>query len=205
MAGLASRIREGKDDDLAHALPALIPIPKAFDGDSKLQSYTADNIVYDIKKKLILSEMGYISQKTVPLYVRNTLEEKEGTSLQGDPTKEELAQDRRYSHYLGRPIVRFNPSVSSVHVRSPEGKGDTSSTASTPEPFIAADPFSLSTLTFPPSHKMEREKQDKLLLKELRKAQEEVRHLPITSSLVRMVFKNPEPTLEDLKYLDEIF
>jgi hypothetical protein len=58
--------------------------------------------------------IGYTPQTVVPLYVRNTLYEKEGTSVMGDPTQEELALDRRYSHYLGRPLVRFNPPSAST-------------------------------------------------------------------------------------------
>jgi hypothetical protein len=58
---------------------------------------------------MILSDIGYASQSLVPLYVRNTLMEKEGTSQHGDPTQEELSKDRRYSHYIGRPLIRFNP------------------------------------------------------------------------------------------------
>jgi hypothetical protein len=58
---------------------------------------------------MILSDIGYASQSMVPLYVRNTLMEKEGTSQHGDPTQEELSKDRRYSHYIGRPLIRFNP------------------------------------------------------------------------------------------------
>lgn len=107
-AGLGNRIREGKDDDHAHALPALIPIPRAFDGDSQVVSHTATNIIYGLKKSMVLSDLGYSPQTVVPLYVRTTLVEKEGTSLDGDPTQEELGLDRRYSHYLGRPMIRFN-------------------------------------------------------------------------------------------------
>lgn len=58
LAGLGRRIRQGKDTDPAHALPALIPIPRAFDGDSKIESYTADNIVYGLKKQMVLSDIG---------------------------------------------------------------------------------------------------------------------------------------------------
>lgn len=153
---------------------------------------------------------GYTPQLAVPLYVRNTLEEKEGTSLHGDPTKEELAQDRRYSHYLGRPLVRFNPSVTlpehlSSHAtglekdesKSPRAEAQTSSLT---EPVLDLSALTLSTK----ERAAQQQKMDKKLRKELKKAQEEVRHLPITNSLVRIVFNNPEPSLSDLKYLDEI-
>jgi hypothetical protein len=107
-AELGNRIRKGNDDDHAHALPALIPIPQAFDGNSQSISHTAQNIIYGLKKEMVLSDLGYTPQTTVPLYVRTTLVEKEGTSKNGDPTQEELSYDRRYSHYLGRPLIRFN-------------------------------------------------------------------------------------------------
>eukprot|EP01040_Poterioochromonas_malhamensis_P004710 gene4710-5046_t len=108
-AGLGNRIRKGNDDDLAMVLPALIPIPKAFDGNSQTISHTGQNIIFKLKKNMVLSNLGYTPQTVVPLYVRNTLLEKEGTSISGDPTQDELAMDRRYAHYVGRPLVRFNP------------------------------------------------------------------------------------------------
>jgi hypothetical protein len=113
-AELGNRIRKGNDDDHAHALPALIPIPQAFDGNSQSISYTAQNIIYGLKKDMVLSDLGYAPQTAVPLYVRTTLVETEGTSKNGDPTQDELALDRRYSHYLGRPMIRFNNPASST-------------------------------------------------------------------------------------------
>lgn len=52
---------------------------------------------------------GYTPQTMVPLYVRNTLFEKNGTTPGGDQTQETMAKDRRYSHYIGRPLNRFEP------------------------------------------------------------------------------------------------
>lgn len=140
----------------------------------------------------------------VPLYVRNTLEEKEGTSLQGDPCKEELAQDRRYSHYLGRPLVRFNPAVPvPSHLGgTSSGIADDDHSEASHQTDISADPFSLATLS-PVKHGSSVQKLDKQTRKEMKKAQEEVRHLPLTNSLVRLVFSKAEPDLRDLKYLDE--
>lgn len=126
-AQLGNRIRKGNDDDHAHALPALIPIPRAFDGNSQSISHTAQNIIYGLKKDMVLSDLGYSPQTAVPLYVRTTLVEKEGTSKNGDPTQDELALDRRYSHYLGRPMIRFNNPASSTLPSSSAG----SSTATT--------------------------------------------------------------------------
>lgn len=58
MAGLGNRIRKGNDDDYAHALPALIPIPQAFDGNSQVSSYTGQNIIFQLKKDMVLSDLG---------------------------------------------------------------------------------------------------------------------------------------------------
>lgn len=58
LAGLGQRIRKGNDTDPAHALPALIPIPRAFDGDTRIESYAAQNIVYQLKKDMVLSDIG---------------------------------------------------------------------------------------------------------------------------------------------------
>lgn len=157
---------------------------------------------------------GYTPQRMVPLYVRNSLEEKEGTSKHGDPCKEELAQDRRYSHYLGRPLVRFNPSVDTVDawssLSSTSRSKDVASIVEDPPKTsseeiddVNLDLAALSLTSKDKKHQAQ--KLDKKTRKELKKAQEEVRHLPITNSLVRLVFNNPEPTLSDLKYLDEVF
>eukprot|EP00981_Chlorochromonas_danica_P013136 scaffold5903_cov165-Ochromonas_danica.AAC.11 len=221
LAGLGRRIRQGKDTDPAHALPALIPIPRAFDGDSKIQSYTADNIVYGLKKQMVLSDIGYTPQQVVPLYVRTTLEEEEGTSLLGDPCKEELAQDRRYSHYLGRPLVRFNEKVvlptrlatastsASMSVaKSTDKTIEGSSLRSSDQEDDEEMSLDLSSLSFPDMKKRgdaQTAKIDKKTKKELQKAKEEAGNLPITTSLVRMVFTNPNPTLDDLKFLDEYY
>lgn len=58
MAGLGNRIRKGNDDDFAMALPALIPIPKAFDGNSSMVSHTANQIVFQLKRDMVLSDIG---------------------------------------------------------------------------------------------------------------------------------------------------
>jgi hypothetical protein len=153
--------------------------------------------------------IGYIPQRALPLYVRSTLEEKEGTSLYGDPSQEELAEDRRYSHHLGRPLVRFNPNVAMAQLQHSQVTSDEQHSTEQG----AVDPFDLSTLSLVSSSSLDkvdrREKRNEvgLATKELlqEKEKEEVSHLPITSSLVRMVFNNPEPSLRDLKYLDETF
>jgi hypothetical protein len=54
--------------------------------------------------------IGYTPQKMIPLYVRNTLMEKNGTTPGGDQAyMDAMSADRRYTHYLGRPLNRFEP------------------------------------------------------------------------------------------------
>jgi hypothetical protein len=53
--------------------------------------------------------LGYIPQKYVPLYVRTTLMESNGTSPGGDQTYDTMAKDRRYSNLLGRAMASLEP------------------------------------------------------------------------------------------------
>ena len=52
---------------------------------------------------------GYTPQQYVPLYVRTTLVEKNGTSAVGDQMYSTMAVDRRYSHILGRAMAALEP------------------------------------------------------------------------------------------------
>jgi hypothetical protein len=230
-AGLANRIRKGRDDDLANVLPALIPVPQAFDGDSQTVSHTGQSIIFKLKKNMVLSDLGYARQSIVPLFVRNTLMEKEGTSKHGDPTQEELNRDRRYVHFVGRPLVRFNPpeeetstalgsSTADNHKRR-TGRNPTSlsplSHSSSTSSFLKNDLAALnesfaSTMKAKPTTADGvgggggEQQLDKKIRKENKQLQEEVKamNIPITNSLVRLVFKK-EPSLEDLKYLSDEF
>lgn len=56
--------------------------------------------------------LGYTPQAMLPLYVRNTLVEINGSTAGGDQVQEVMALDRRYSHYIGRPLNRFEPDKS---------------------------------------------------------------------------------------------
>lgn len=93
---------------MAYLAPTLIPVPGAFKGDGKdpMISHTAEHIVSDVQKRMVLGDIGYTPQRLLPLYVRNTLLEKNGTSSGGDQTQDVMAMDRRYSHTLGRPLNR---------------------------------------------------------------------------------------------------
>ncbi len=257
-AGLANRIRKGNDDDYAHALPALIPIPKAFDGNSQVSSYTGQNIIFKLKKDMVLSDIGYTRQTAVPLYVRNSLFEKEGTSVNGDPTQEELAVDRRYSHYLGRPFVRFNKPKTPPPPREERSFAETVESF-TPPPLktdltalmsfdlpckdrksfktlqrneysqvmpldvdknvdrntenlsnisetisVSSGGQSLSSSIGKNSVNLSMGTMDKAARQALRRERRHAKTVPISRSLVRLVFK-PEPNLADLKYLDDEF
>jgi hypothetical protein len=48
---------------------------------------------------------GYVPKSYVPLYVRTTLFETNGTSASGDQTYAAMAKDRRYSAQLGRAMA----------------------------------------------------------------------------------------------------
>lgn len=110
-AGLGLHIRKGNETDLSHLSPALIPVPQAFEVgrtvSSQLSSYTAEGIMFDIRKNMILADSGYTPQAMLPLFVRNTLIESNGTTPGGDQTHDIMALDTRYSHYIGRPLNRF--------------------------------------------------------------------------------------------------
>jgi hypothetical protein len=72
-----------------------------------MKSHVADNIVFGIRKKMVLSDLGYTPQRLVPLYVRNTLVESNGCTPGGDQTQKIMALDSRYTHTFGRPLNRF--------------------------------------------------------------------------------------------------
>ena len=84
-------------------MPALIPVPKTFesDGSDALQSYVGENIMVKTRLNLIDGLSGYAKRSMLPLYVRNTLIESNGTSAEGDQTQDILQKDRRYNHTYG--------------------------------------------------------------------------------------------------------
>lgn len=59
-AGLKDHIRQGQDSDLAYLAPTLIPVPGAFqaDGSNPMVSHTAENIMFAVKKSMILADLG---------------------------------------------------------------------------------------------------------------------------------------------------
>ena len=109
-AGMGQHIRDGGNDQAnLHLMPALIPVPKTFDsnGLDAMNSYTAERIMEQTRMNLRNATSGYTKQAMLPLYVRNTLIEKNGTSLDGDQTQEVLKKDRRYNHTYGRSNAVF--------------------------------------------------------------------------------------------------
>ena len=67
-----------------------------------MSSHTAEKIVFGIQRKLVRADIGYTPQAMRPLFVRNSLIEKNGTTPGGDQNLPVMALDRRYSHYMGR-------------------------------------------------------------------------------------------------------
>jgi len=125
VADLQRHIRRGNEEDYAYLAPALIPIPKAFesDGSNPMVSHIAEQTVHNIKQKMTLADIGYTPQQMVPLYARLTLMEQNGVSPGGDQNYESMAKDRRYTHYLGRSINRFEPDQTLQHNASSSALG----------------------------------------------------------------------------------
>jgi hypothetical protein len=107
-AGFHMHVRDGGNDQAnAHLMPALIPIPKAFlsDGSDALNSFVAEKAMERTRASLIDHISGYTKQQLLPLYVRNSQLESNGTSTFGDQTQEVLSKDRRYNHTFGRSFA----------------------------------------------------------------------------------------------------
>jgi hypothetical protein len=185
-AGLGRNIRKGRKDDVAAYVPSLIPVPGAFEGDDteRLSSYVGANIVDGLQDRMC-TDMGHTERRLLPLYVRNTLIEVNGTSANGDQTQEVLSRDRRYSHYHGRPLVRFEEGSELVDSRQfikDQGNG------------------------FGPNKKEKLDKlaplrEEKLRLKTQKRIKDQ-RYAPMNRSMVRLVFgKEPKPA-KDLAYVE---
>ena len=90
-AGFKTHIRDGGDEQAnLHKMPGLIPIPKTFEeghSDDVLCSYAARKAMDNTKLRLIDPMSGYVKNQMLPLYVRNTQIEKNGTSKGGDQTQ----------------------------------------------------------------------------------------------------------------------
>jgi hypothetical protein len=185
-AGLGNNIRKGRQDDLAWAVPSLIPVPGAFEGDDtqRLKSVTGAKIVDGLQDRMV-SDMGHTERRLLPLYVRNTLIEVNGTSANGDQTQEVLSRDRRYSHYHGRPLIRFEPGKKLVDSREfIKNQG----TGFGPNKKEASDRLA----------PVREEKERQATLKRI----EEQTYKPMNRSLVRLVFGKPLGNPKDLMFSD---
>jgi hypothetical protein len=121
-------------------------------------------------------DAGYTPQSLLPLYVRNTQIEKNGTTPGGDQCQAVMATDRRYSHYIGRPLNRFEPGKDLLSL----------STTNVNE-------FGLKTNPLLPPVKELTEKQKQKLLRR----KKEILNHPISSAFVRLEFEKL-PSLSDL-------
>ena len=113
-AGMGMHIRDGGNDQAnLHLMPALIPVPKTFysNGLDAMNSYAAERIMEQTRMNIRDGTSGYTKQQMLPLYVRNTLIEKNGTSIAGDQTQDVLQKDRRYNHTYGRAAAVFEKST----------------------------------------------------------------------------------------------
>ena len=111
-AGFGTHIRDGGYEQAnLHKMPALIPVPKTFNDpggpELRLKSYAAEKVMEGTRVKLVDPLSGHVRTQLLPLYVRNTLIEHNGTSVGGDQTQEVLRKDRRYNHTYGRAVAVF--------------------------------------------------------------------------------------------------
>jgi hypothetical protein len=177
-ANLERHIRQGNKNDVAYLAPTLIPVPGAFRGDGKdlSISHVAEQTFDKIQQNMIIGNIGYTPQQLLPLYVRNTLIEKNGTTPGGDQVQEVMALDRRYSHYMGRPLNRFEPSLEM--------------------------PLAVNSLGLPTIKKPVITKDMKAVQKATEKRLKAMKYNPMTNSLVRMVFKKRICDDNDIKFKD---
>ena len=185
-AGLGRNIRKGRQDDLAFLVPSLIPVPGAFEGDDteRLSSYAGAKIVDGLQDRMC-SDLGHTERRLLPLYVRNTLLEVNGTSANGDQSNEVMSKDRRYSHYHGRPLVRFEPGKELQDSRD----------------FIAKQGKGFGPNKKELSDKLAPMKAEKLRVKTEMRVKEQ-RYKPMNRSLVRLVFGQEVKNPNDLAFVE---
>ena len=178
-ANLERHIRRGNKNDVAYLAPTLIPVPGAFRGDGKdlSISHVAEQTFDRVQQNMIIGNIGYTPQQLLPLYVRNTLIEKNGTTPGGDQTQEIMALDRRYSHYMGRPLNRFEPSKSLQSTASVNSLG---------LPTIKSSKI---------SNEMKAAKANE-------KRVQKMKYHPLTHSLVRLLFKKRLDDDNDIRFAD---
>jgi hypothetical protein len=178
-ANLERHIRRGNKNDVAYLAPTLIPVPGAFRGDGKdlSISHVAEQTFDRVQQNMIIGNIGYTPQQLLPLYVRNTLIEKNGTTPGGDQTQEIMALDRRYSHYMGRPLNRFEPSKSLQSTASVNSLGL-------------------------PTIKSSKTSNEMRAAKANEKRVQKMKYHPLTHSLVRLLFKKRLDDDNDIRFAD---
>ena len=110
--GMQKNIRMGTNEDNSQCSPSLIPIHEVFSAarDDHIQSRVGEQIVLRARLSRTDPVTGYIGREYVPMYVRNTLFETNGTSDGGDQTFENMSKDSRYSAQVGRTMQTLEPS-----------------------------------------------------------------------------------------------
>jgi hypothetical protein len=110
--GMERNIRLGTNEDNSQCTPSLIPIHEVFSAarDDNVKSRVADQIILRARLSRTDGITGHIGKEYVPMYVRNTLFENNGTSDGGDQTYENMGKDSRYSGQLGRTMQALEPS-----------------------------------------------------------------------------------------------
>jgi hypothetical protein len=73
------------------------------------KSYAGQRAIAEARKRDANPITGVMTPKYLPLYVRSTLFEDNGTTPGGDQTYARMAHDRRYSHQLGRTMASLEP------------------------------------------------------------------------------------------------
>jgi hypothetical protein len=109
---MVRNIRLGTNEDNSQCTPALIPIHEVFSAarDDHIKSKVAEQIVLRARLSRTDGITGHIGKEYVPMYVRNTLFESNGTSEGGDQTYANMGKDSRYSGQLGRTMQALEPS-----------------------------------------------------------------------------------------------
>lgn len=105
-------IRAGTNEDNSQMSPSLIPMHEVFSAsrDDHIQSRVGEQIVLRARLSRTDGVTGYIGREYVPMYVRNTLFETNGTTEGGDQTLENMSKDSRYSAQMGRTMQSLEPS-----------------------------------------------------------------------------------------------
>lgn len=142
----------------------------------------------------------------------------------GDQNYLVMATDRRYSHYVGRPLNRFEPDKAKLKMTdqfAPINEEILKDSLSNPRRQMKLMASALAKTVKPKSEaprgptkkelqeQAEKAKKDEALRQHrherrlIHDEMEKAKGLPLSKSLVRMAFKDPLPSLASLAYLDD--